>query len=209
MKSLLKLTICLFVFTSFAQNSVKKELDTISTLEQAEKFLDSKKSRKNKILIFNEEKHKTKLAKSLFNNAVGSTKAVKSEFGTTHYKIIDKTNLPHYRISYIYFDGNTLDVSKILAYKKEILKSYENGMRFDDLAKRYSMDRNSKRGGDSGWLKEDSMPKLLEEETFNLEHNLNEIYTVRNPETNAYYIVLKTYDNQKVKEIKVLKVVSK
>ncbi|RAJ16201.1 peptidylprolyl isomerase [Olleya aquimaris] len=207
MKTLLKLTICLLTATTLAQTSIKKELDTITTVEQAEKLLETKKSRKNKVLIFNEEKHKTKLATALLNTNVGSIKTVKTEFNTTHYKVITKSDERHYRISYIYFDGNTLEASKIVDYKNDILKSYEDGIRFDDLAKRYSMDRNAKRGGDSGWLKEGSMPTEVEEQAFNLDNKLNTIYTVRIPETNSFYIILKTERIKTIKEIKVLKIV--
>ncbi len=209
MKTLLNLTFCLITLFSFAQKGLEKELDTIVTIEQAEKFLETKKSRKNKILVFNEAKHKTKLATKLFSTSVGNTEVIKSEFNTTHYKVIDKTDERHYRISYIYFDGNKLEVSKIVEYKNEILKSYEEGISFDDLAKRYSMDRNAKRGGDSGWLKEGSMPTEVEEQAFNLDNKLNTIYTVRVPETNSYYVILKTERIKKIKEIKVLKVIDK
>ena len=202
MKTLIKLTICLLTVSIYAQKDLEKELDTIVTVEQAEKFLVSKKSRKNKILIFNEEKHKTKLATKLMNTSVGGTEVVKSEFNTTHYKVIDKTDERHYRISYIYFDGNTLDATQIVQYKNE-------GISFDDLAKRYSMDKNAKRGGDSGWLKEGKMPLEVEEQAFNLDNKLDTLYTVRVEESNGFYIILKTERIKKIKEIKVLKVIAK
>ena len=209
MKFLLYLTICLLSVSTFAQRALKKELDTITTVAQAEKFLETKKSRKNKILIFNEEKHKTKLATKLLSTSVGSTEVVKTEFNVTHYKVVDRTDDRHYKLSYIYFDGNKIEASKIVEYKNNILKSYEDGVRFDDLAKRYSMDRNAKRGGDSGWLKEGSMPIEVENEAFNLDHKLGEIYTVRIPEPNGFYVILKTERIKKIKEIKVLKVIAK
>jgi parvulin-like peptidyl-prolyl isomerase len=209
MKFLLYLTICLLSVSTFAQRALKKELDTITTVAQAEKFLETKKSRKNKILIFNEEKHKTKLATKLLSTSVGSTEVVKTEFNVTHYKVVDRTDDRHYRLSYIYFDGNKIEASKIVEYKNNILKSYEDGVRFDDLAKRYSMDKNAKRGGDSGWLKEGSMPIEVENEAFNLDHKLGEIYTVRIPEPNGFYVILKTERIKKIKEIKVLKVIAK
>ncbi|WP_054850811.1 peptidylprolyl isomerase [Olleya sp. ITB9] len=209
MKNLLKLAICLLTITTVAQKSLKKELDTIATVEQAEKFLETKKSRKNKILVFNEAKHKTKLAAKLLNNSVGSTEVVKTEFNTTHYKIVDKTNDRHYRISYIFFDGNQVEASKIVKYKNNILQSYKDGISFDDLAKRYSMDKNANRGGDSGWLKEGSMPAEVEEQAFNLDNKLGTLYTVRIAEPNAFYVILKTERIKKIKEIKVLKVIAK
>ena len=107
----------------------------------------------------------------------------------------------------MYLDGNKLDAETIVKYKNEILQSYEDGIRFDDLAKKYSMDKNAIRGGDSGWLKEGNLPIEVETEAFNLEHKVGQIYTVRIPEPQAYFIILKTHRIKKIKEIKVLKVV--
>ncbi|MBN2868509.1 MAG: peptidylprolyl isomerase [Flavobacteriaceae bacterium] len=207
MKYLLKITLFLTLFSATAQKKLIKSLDTITTAEQAEKFIENKKSRNNKIIIFNEEKHQSKLAKALLNTSVGSTEVIKSEFDTTVYKVIEKDNQRHYRLSYVYLDGNKLDAQTIVKYKNEILQSYEDGVRFDDLAKKYSMDKNAIRGGDSGWLKEGNLPIEVETEAFNLEHKVGQIYTVRIPEPQAYFVVLKTHRIKKIKEIKVLKVV--
>ncbi|MDA0176544.1 MULTISPECIES: peptidylprolyl isomerase [Mesoflavibacter] len=207
MKYLLTVTLALITFTATAQKKLIKSLDTITTTEQAEKFLETKKSRKNKILIFNEEKHQSKLANALLSTSVGSTKVVKGEFDTTVYKVIEKDNQRHYRLSYVYLDGNKLDAETIVKYKNEILQSYEDGVRFDDLAKKYSMDKNALRGGDSGWLKEGNLPIEVETEAFNLEHKVGQIYTVRIPEPQAYFVILKTHRIKKIKEIKVLKVI--
>lgn len=116
MKHILTLTLFLTVFTATAQKKLIKSLDTITTAEQAEKFLETKKSRKNKILVFNEEKHQSKLANALLNTSVGSTEVVKSEFDTTVYKVIEKDNQRHYRLSYVYLDGNKLDAETIVKY---------------------------------------------------------------------------------------------
>ena len=207
MKYILEITLFLTLFSATAQKKLIKSLDTITTSEQAEKFIENKKSRNNKIIIFNEEKHQSKLAKALLNTSVGSTEVVKSEFDTTVYKVIEKDNQRHYRLSYVYLDGNKLDAQTIVKYKNEILQSYEEGVRFDDLAKKYSMDKNAIRGGDSGWLKEGNLPVEVETEAFNLEHKVGQIYTVRIPEPQAYFVVLKTHRIKKIKEIKVLKVV--
>ena len=47
MKYLLTVTLALITFTATAQKKLIKSLDTITTTEQAEKFLETKKSRKN------------------------------------------------------------------------------------------------------------------------------------------------------------------
>ncbi|MGB6268785.1 MAG: hypothetical protein WBF67_07205, partial [Olleya sp.] len=58
-------------------------------------------------------------------------------------------------------------------------------------------------------LKDGSMPAEVEEQAFNLDNKLNTIYTVRVPETNSFYVILKTERIKKIKEIKVLKVIDK
>lgn len=206
MKSAFLLLLLTVSFSTYSQKGTKKELATIETVEQAQNYIDSKKSKKNKIIVFNEEKHKTRLAKTLLHTAKGATEIVRSEFTKTHYKVIEKLNEPHYRVSYIFFDERKLDIEKIYELRKTILNKYETGIRFEDLAKRYSMADNALIGGDSGWLKTGEMPKEVEDETTNLSHQINDIYTVSVPSNNGYYIIIKTHRIRKIKEVKVLKV---
>ncbi len=207
MNKILLSLILLISFSAFSQKQVKKELASIETIDQAENYLETKKSKKNKLMAFNEEKHKTKLAKMLLEMPVGATKIVDSEFSQTHYKIVDKTNEPHYRISYIFLDETKVDIDKIYEIRKTVMYEYENGIRFEDLAKRYSMDDNAIKGGDSGWFKEGEMPEEIDKEVSDLSHDLDSIYSVRVPSENGYYIILKTYRVQTIKEVKVLKIV--
>ena len=207
MNKTLLILILLISFSSFSQKQVKKELATIETIEQAESYLETKKSKKNKLMAFNEEKHKTKLAQMLLELPVGTTKTIDSEFSQTHYKVVEKTKEPHYRISYIFLDETKVDIDKIYEIRKTVLYEYENGIRFEDLAKRYSMDDNAIKGGDTGWFKEGEMPEEIDKEISDLSHDLNSIYSVRVPSENGYYIILKTYRVQTIKEVKVLKIV--
>ncbi|WP_452221996.1 peptidylprolyl isomerase [Lacinutrix salivirga] len=207
-----KSTFLLFLFATIflnAQNSVKKEIALIEDAAQAEAYLETNSSKDNKLLIFNEEKHKTKLAKELLTAPVGSTIVKKGERAKTYYKITESSKLPHYRISYIYFDGTRLDAQTISNYKNQIFNKYKKGKSFNDLARRYSMAKNAKSGGDSGWLQEGSLPVEIENEAFDLTHNVDDIYTVRIPENDASYIIVKTHRIQEIKEIKVLKIVDK
>ncbi len=205
-KTLLLLLLC-FSTSLFAQKGIKKVLDTITSVEQAESFLETKKSRKNRLIAFNEEKHKTKLSKALLGLPVGGTKTVDSEFGKIHYKIIEKTNEPHYRMSYVFLDGNRLTLQKINELTNTIIKKHNDGIKFEDLAKKYSMDKNAFSGGDSGWFKDGEMPIEIEEQVSDLANDLGDIYTVRIPTDNGYYIILKTHRIKTIKEVKVLKVV--
>lgn len=205
-----KSLILLFILSTSiltAQKKIKKEIELIEDSAQAEAYLETNKSKDNKLLTFNEEKHKTKLAKELLSAPVGATIVKKAERVKTFYKITESKKLPHYRISYIYFNGSILDAQTIITYRNEIFEKYKNGKSFNDLARRYSMASNANSGGDSGWLKSGSLPEEIENEAFDLKHNVEDIYTVRIPEVNASYIIVKTDRIQKIKEIKVLKIV--
>ncbi|WP_299886609.1 peptidylprolyl isomerase [uncultured Lacinutrix sp.] len=204
-KLLLVISLCFTVFIS-AQTSVKKELKMIETEAQAEEYLESKKSRKNKLLVFNTEKHKSKLAKELLEMPTGFTKIEKEQFKKTHYKVISKANVPHYRISYIYLDGAKLSIDKIYDLRKKIMVKYNKGVKFEDLAKRYSMADNALKGGDSGWVKDGELPIEIENEANDLKHNLDDIYDVKTEKDNGYYIIKKTHRIQEIKEVSVLKV---
>ncbi|WP_452596765.1 peptidylprolyl isomerase [Pontimicrobium sp. MEBiC01747] len=209
-KALLLIVLCLST-ASFAQSrKLKKALDTIATVEQAEAYIEAEKSKKkNKLIIFNEAKHKTRLAKTIIGLPVGATKTVDVEFGKVHYKVIEKTNEPHYRISYVFLDGNTVKLKRIHEVTKDIIKQHKDGIKFEDLAKKYSMDRNAYTGGDSGWFKDGDMPIEVEEQVSDLKNNLGDIYTVRTQEDNGYYVILKTHRIKTIKEVKVLKIIDK
>jgi len=209
MKHLILLTSLLFSLTFFAQTQVKKELKAIENIEDAENYLAEKKSKKNKLIAFNEEKHKTKLAKTLLKLPIGAKKVVKKEFAKTHYKVISKTNTPHYRVSYIYLDANTISLERITEIKRKVFSDFEDGAPFHDLAKKYSMAKNAPLGGDSGWIKKGEMPIEIEEPSTSLDYKVNDMFTVRIPESNAFYIILKTHYLKKIKESKVLKVIER
>jgi len=206
MNKLLLILSLSFTFNTIAQTSVKKELKTIETSDQAEEYLETNKSKKNKLLVFNEKKHKSKLAKELLEMPILFTKTNKEQFKKTYYKVISKAKVPHYRISYIYLDGNKISIEKIYQLRKKIMVDYNKGVKFEDLANRYSMANNTRKGGDSGWMKEGDMPTEIENEGFNLKHDVNDIYDVRTEKDNGFYIIKKTGRITELKEVSVLKV---
>jgi parvulin-like peptidyl-prolyl isomerase len=205
-----KLFTLLFISISsflFAQTTTEEELATIETPEQVESYLETKNSKNNKLLTFNEEKHKTILAKELFELSVGSTKTNVGEFEKTYYKIVNKTKKTYYRVSYIYLDGSKYDLSNIKALRDRIIKKYKDGASFDFLAKQYSMDSNANKGGDLGWFLKGDMHPDFENEIINAHHELNDIFTIDMPAQKWYYIVLKTHEPKEISEIDVLKIV--
>lgn len=190
-----------------AQTSTEKELKVIETPEQIESYLESKNSKKNKLITFNEVKHKTKLAKALFKLHVGGTKTNENEFEKTYYKIIKKTSNTYYRVAYIYLDGSKYDIKNINALRDRIVNKYKSGIAFNFLAKQYSMDKNANKGGDSGWFSKGEMHPDFENKIVINNTNINDIFTIDIPTKKWYYVVLKTHKPKEISEIEVLKIV--
>ena len=190
-----------------AQTSTEKDLELIETPEQIDSYLENKKSKKNKLITFNEEKHKNTLAKDLFKLPKGGVKTVKTEFDQTFYKVIEKKETLYYRVSYIAIDGKENDLTNINLLRTKIIDKYNDGASFDFLAKQYSSDKNTNKGGDSGWFSQSESNSNFKEAIINDTHSLNDIFTMDDASKNKYYVVLKTFEPKTISEIKVLKIV--
>lgn len=206
-KKLLTYSMFCFTVSAWAQTSTEKDLIAIENTKQVDSFLQTKKHKGNKIVTFNEEKHKTTLAKELFGMSRGAVKTKENEFEKTFYKVLEKNKTPYYRVSYIYLDGNKRSVEDITNLRSEIVKKYNSGIPFSYLAKQYSMDDYANKGGDLGWFTEGKMPLEFEAEVINGNHTLEDIFTVEIPENKAHYLVLQTHEPKHIAEIKVLKIV--
>lgn len=197
----------LFVFTANAQKRLKKELDSVTTTERAQEFLDTHNNRKNKLITFNEEKHKTRLAQELLKMNRGASKVVKGEIERVHYKIIEKNRVPHFRVSFIFLDGKIMPLAEINQVRSKIISQYKNGASFSKLAKAYSMDRSAKQGGDLGWTEFEKLHPEFEAALTDSSKSIDDIYTIDMTGEQNYYVVLKTHEPKDIIEIKVLKVV--
>lgn len=189
-----------------AQNDFEKSLDSIQTLDDVNLFFKKNKTAKGKVIVFNEEKHKTKMASDILSMRVGSKKSFKDAPQKTFYKVIEKYEIPYYRASCVYLDGNELSVEDINRIRKNVISKYNQGYRFTDLAKLHSMDHTSKQGGDLGWFTYGDLHPELEKQILDGQHTVNDIFTVDIPKTKAYYVVLITQDKKLIEEAKVLKV---
>ncbi|SHI86574.1 peptidylprolyl isomerase [Algibacter luteus] len=207
LQKLLSLFFICFSIILTAQTSVEEELKVLESPEQVKSYLETKASKKNKIIVFNEEKHKTILAKELFKQNIGGTKINENEFEKTYFKVINKTEKTYHRVAYIYLDGAEYSLDELNDLRDKIIAQYHNGAPFDFLAKQYSMDGNAKKGGDLGWFLEGEMHPDFEVAIFNTDYNVNDIFTVDIPSENWYYVVLKTHDPKDISEIEVLKIV--
>lgn len=190
-----------------AQNDFIVELDSVTTFEKAQKYLEKYDNRKNKIITFNEEKHKTRFAKEIFDLRKGGTKVVKNDVEHIHYKVVKKIDVVYYRVHYIFLDGDKMSMRDIDILRPKLVNDIKQGIPFNQLARRYSMDTNRKRGGDSGWITHGDMLPEFEEHVLNDDHKLDDVFMVNVESNKWYFVVKKTYDKKKIREVKVLRVV--
>lgn len=198
--------LCAIVSLS-AQDDTEEALASIETQEQAKQFIKDKYAFNSKIFTFNEEKHKSQLAKALFTLDKGQVKTEKTAYEKVLYKILEKSTNPYYRVAYIFLDGNTYSLESINALRETLIEKYNNGTPFSALANQYSMDKNRKKGGDTGWFTVGSMPAALENAIISNNHELEDIYTVDVPSKQWYYLVFQSHEPKDISEIKVLKIV--
>ena len=189
-----------------AQEDVMKELDTITTTESANKYLKRNRGN-NRIITFNEEKHKSELAREVLNMNLGGSKVIRNEIEDIHYKVIDKKEITYYRVNYIMLDGTRMNISDIKNLRPQLISEIKAGTSINTLANRYSMDNNRNRGGDSGWITFGDMLPEFEQQVMNDDHNVDDVFTVDVISNRWYYVVKKTHEKKSITEVKVLKVV--
>jgi len=202
------LLLLVFVTTTFcySQNNFESELDSIQTLDEAKIYVQKNKSLKGKVITFNKEKHHTKIAEELFRLRKGSKKVYKTDMSKTYYKVVDKSEVLYQKLSYIFLDGKKKSMENINVLRQNIIAKYNNGFRFEDLAKHYSMDNNAKRGGDLGWVTQGDLHPDLEAHLLDDSHEINDIFTVDIPSQQWYYVIIKTENTKYIEEITVLKI---
>lgn len=105
----------------------------------------------------------------------------------------------------MYLDGRDKSVDEMRQFQNKIIAKYNNGFRFKDLAKMYSMDANANRGGDLGWFTKGKTSTELEDTIIN-ENDGKDIFTLEFPDKQAYYVVVRTQPTKFIEEIKVLQV---
>lgn len=195
-------TLLLISLPCWTQNLVETEIDSIASFEQAQNF--TKTYNTASVVTFNKEKHNTLLANELFTKGLGGKKVYENDVEKIIYKVVERNEIPFYRVSYIYFDGSQLSRNDIDKKRQAIIAQYKSGIPFSDLANQFSMDQNAKRGGDLGWITHGDVVQEFEDAIVN-QQELNDIYTLDLPERNWYYVILPTHAPKMIEEIKVLK----
>ena len=206
-KALLCIALICISNALFAQpDDFEKSLDSVQSESDAQLFIERNLSAKGRVIVFNKEKHHSRLAKELFNLGVGSKKFDKNNPQRTYYKVIDKTSTPYFKASCVYLDGNIKSMTDINETRNMIISKYRKGFKFTDLARMYSMDQTAKQGGDLGWFTLGDLPSNIEKPIFSGDIRTMDIFMVDIPEQKAYYVVLLTEGKKLIEEIKVLKV---
>ncbi|MDN6280439.1 MAG: peptidyl-prolyl cis-trans isomerase [Psychroflexus sp.] len=197
----------LSIHSTYAQrNLFKNSYNEYEDFGLTEEEVTSYKS-EGSLSIFNIEKHKTKLAKKLFEKKTGRSFKQKTYEGKVQYKVIAEAENKHYRINYLFFDGHKESYEDIEEKREKMIDLLDKDYKFESLARQYSMDLNKYKGGDSGWFKYGSVLPDFGNAITNPMYNANEVFRVDLPEVEWYYLVKKSHTAKDIKEILVLKTV--
>jgi parvulin-like peptidyl-prolyl isomerase len=189
----------LFSAPLFAQLTVTEQFQKITTVPQAQAYIDANAALKPTLLHLSYGKDSTLIDKRLLRQNKGDVFSV----GYVTYKVVEATEKVNYRANYIFLDGGTLSVTQIDSLKKLIVQKANAGTSFDALSDQYTMDGNTTHG-DTGWFYgEEMMPKEFQEAVKN--HKTGEIFFVDVSDKQWHYIVKKTYDDDLKKDITVLR----
>src|SRR6201992_245762 len=183
----------------FAQNAVHDQFAKITTVQQAQQWMDANPKLKPALLNLNSLKDSTVIDKRLLRQNQGDVFSV----GYVTYKIVESAEKVNYRANYIFLDGGSLSESQVDSIKKIIVQKASSGGDWNQLSDQYTMDGNTAHG-DTGWVFcEEMMPKEFQDAVKN--HKTGEIFFVDVSDRGWHYIVKKTYDDDDKKTATVLR----
>src|SRR5258708_16912271 len=172
----------------FAQNQVHDQFAKITTVQQAQQWVDANAALKPAILNLNSLKDSSLIDKRLLRQNQGDVFSV----GYVTYKVLESTEKVQFRANYIFLDGGSLSSTQIDSLKKIITDKATKGADWNKLSEEYTMDGNTTHG-DTGWFfGEEQMPKEFQDAVKG--HKLGDIFFVDVSDRNWHYIVKKTYD---------------
>ena len=106
MKNGLVALFLLFTVPALAQLTVTEQFQKITTLEQAQQFIDANAALKPTLLHLSYGKDSTLIDKRLLRQNKGDIFSV----GYVTYKVLEAKETVNYRANYIFLDGSTLSV---------------------------------------------------------------------------------------------------
>ncbi len=199
MKNRFAALLLLFSTPVLAQQTVTEKFQKITTLQQAQQFVDANPELKPTIFKLSAGKDSSLIDKRLLRQKQGDIFSV----GYVTYKVLQSTDTIAFRANYIFLDGGSLSNSEIDSLRKVIVQKANSGTPFEQLSDEYTMDGNTTHG-DTGWFfGELMMPKEFQDAVQN--HKFGEIFFVDVSEKQWHYIVKKTYNDREKKEITVLR----
>jgi len=199
MKSSIVVLSLLVSASAFAQQTVTEKFQKITTVDQAQQFIDGNPELKPAILKLSAGKDTALIEKRLLRQKQGDVFSV----GYVTYKVIESKESVAYRANYVFLDGGSLSKSEVDDLKKTIVQKANSGTSFTALSDQYTMDGNTTHGDTDWFFGEYSFPKEFQEAVAN--HKIGEIFFVDVPEKQWHYIVKKTYDDNVKKDITVLR----
>ena len=184
--------------SAFAQ-PVHDQFAKITTVQQAQQWIEANAALKPALLNLNSLKDSTLIDKRLLRQNQGDVFSV----GYVTYKVLESTEKVNYRSNYIFLDGSTLTEAQVDSLKKIIVQKANSGTPWDQLSDQYTMDGNTTHG-DTGWFfGEEMMPKEFQDAV--KAHKLGDIFFVDVSDKQWHYIVKKTYDDDDKKVATVLR----
>ena len=174
----------LLLLITFSNLTAQKiDLTAINSIEDAEKYKEINTDRFTIIDYI-----------ATTNDSLNYYKNQLSEKSKTeNIKVLEVKPIVAMKVNYIFFYGKTLSKKEIDLKRKEILDLYDKGVSSDELVAKYTMDHNSKPGGNFGWIDDVNVEPTFREAV--KKHKKGDVFLVDTPELNWYYVVFKLYDD--------------
>jgi hypothetical protein len=201
----LSFAVLFLLFTSpmFGQLGVTEKFKTITTVQQAQQFIDANPLLKPALIKVSAGKDTAIIDKRLLRQKKGDVFSV----GYFTYKVLESTDTVAYRANYIFLDGSEYSKTQLDSLKKLIVQQASSGVSFVALSDKYTMDGNKTHGDTDWFFGEYSFPKEFQDAVQN--HKFGDIFFVEVPERQWNYIVKKTYEDRIKKDMLILKSVGR
>ncbi len=199
MKYSFSISLLFLSLSVFAQQTVYEKFQKITTMQQAQQYVDANPDLKPAILRLSAGKDSSVIDKRLLRQKQGDVFSV----GYVTYRIMESSESVAYRASYIFLDGSSLSKSEVDSLKKLIVQKINARESWDKLSDQYTMDGNTTHGDTDWFFGEMMLPKEFQDAVAN--HKKDEIFFVDVPEKQWHYIIRKTYEDRVKKDITVLR----
>lgn len=184
----------LLVFLILSSSSSAQTIDSILTaLKQVDSQYDFYSIRSKfsnlevtHLLIPQSEVHNLKLKKTLKMEVGTVEKTPGTNNPCSYLKVIDKGNKYLMKARYIFLSKNSGTDQELSDQTDMIINKIRAGENFENLARKFSQDSNSKKGGNLGWFSENLMVQEFENSVKN--HKSGDIFKIKIPIYGWYVI---------------------